>query len=368
MAELQTPFDRLIAAAKSLNPAEIQPAITCVEDFEKVTVVQSEPFLAANRDALSAAREALQSKCSINLRYEGSYWAEHCENEESLRRLTRSFAVELGQAYAQGRLGKAARIGLDILELANILLRGGVITDFLVGNGCRGVGLDQLRRLRFQLDEEDRRMLIRELPRLEVDRDSFEFVVERDQKWEAALNLLTVPLDMSQLEMDPKECGLSLEDQRELLRCLQTLAEAPREVRHARYADVDRINTAMLRMLVIDLALRSYRAVNRSFPDELASLIPEYLGALPLDPFMETGFHYQRQFTDRFVLYSPGPGRVNHGATFGPLSLTHAGQFDLCLDTSDYESSCCELESYPRGIPGLVVRQRNVWNRWMNRH
>ena len=191
-------------------------------------------------------------------------------------------------------------------------------------------------------------------------------VEERDRQWVAALNLPNVPLDMSQCEMDPKECGLSLEDQRELLRCLQALAEAPDEVRHAQYADTDRVNTALLRLLVIDLALRSYRATHRSYPDELGSLIPEYFGALPLDPFTEAGFFYQRQFTDRFVLYSTGPGLVNHGATFGPWPLTLAGQFDLCLDTRDYESSCCELEAPPRGLPGFVLRIRDAWHRWMN--
>jgi hypothetical protein len=367
MTQLQTPFDRLISAAKSLTPTE--PQVVCLGDYEKVTATQSEPFVAANRGALNAAREALRSRCSIPLKYEESYRDECGENWESLRRLTRAFALELAQTHAQGRMGEAAKIGLDILELANVLQRGGVIVDFLVGGGCRLVALDQLRRMRFQLEDGDRAMLIRELPRLDADRDLFADVLERDRKWDtwvASLNLPNEPLDMSQYEMDPKECGgMSREDQRELLRCLQATVEAPEEIRHARFADSGRFDTALLRLLVIDLALRSYRAANRSFPGELGSLIPEYLGAIPLDPFTEGGFYYQKQFTDRFVLYSTGPGRVNHGATFGPWPLTHAGDFDLCLDTADYETSCCELEPYPRGFPGFVLRLRDAWKRWM---
>ncbi len=360
MTDLETPYERLIAAAKSLVGRNFDPL-----------AAQSEPFLAANRGALNAAREALRSRCSITLLYEESFRDGRGEVWESLRHLARAFALELAQVHALGRVTEAARIGLDILELANVLQRGGVIVDFLVGGGFRIVALDQLRRMRFQLEDGDRAMLIRELPRLDADRDLFADVVERDRKWDAwvaSLDLPNEPLDMLQYEMDPNECGgMSREDQRELLRCLQAAVEAPDEVRHARYADSGRFDTALLRLLVIDLALRSYRTANRSFPEELTALIPKYLGALPLDPFTEAGFLYQRQFSDRFVVYSLGPGRVNHGATFGPWPLTHAGEFDLCLDTADYETSCCELEAYPSSFPGMVLRLRDAWNRWMRK-
>ena len=371
MTDLKTPYERLIAAAKSLVGGNFDPPVILLEDFEKVPAAQSEPFLAANRGALNAARLALRTRCSITLLYDEAFRDGRGEIWESLRHLARAFALELARAHAEGRVAEAARIGLDILELANVLQRGGVIGDFLVGGGFRIIALDQLRKVRFQLADEDRAMLIRELPRLDAVRDLFADVVARDRQWDAwvaSLNLPNEPLDMSQFEMDPNECGgMSREDQRELLRCLQAAVEAPDEVRHAHYADSGRFDTALLRLLVIDLALRSYRAAHQSFPEELGSLIPEYLGALPLDPFTEAGFLYQRQFTDRFVLYSTGPGRVNHGATFGPWPLTHAGEFDLCLDTADYETSCCELEAYPNGFPGLVLRLRDSWDRWMRK-
>ena len=53
------------------------------------------------------------------------------------------------------------------------------------------------------------------------------------------------------------------------------------------------------------MALLRYKAEYGQFPDSLDELVPEYLKAVPLDPFGPGPLTYKRQGDD-FILYSWG--------------------------------------------------------------
>jgi hypothetical protein len=70
--------------------------------------------------------------------------------------------------------------------------------------------------------------------------------------------------------------------------------------------------TAHVRMAPTLYALGEYRARHDRFPDELAELVPETLDELPIDPYSESPFGYQRR-GGQFVLYSVGENERDDG-------------------------------------------------------
>ena len=60
------------------------------------------------------------------------------------------------------------------------------------------------------------------------------------------------------------------------------------------------------------VALLRYKAAHDQFPETLDKLVPEYLEALPQDPFGPVPLTYKRQGDD-FVLYSWGLNFEDHG-------------------------------------------------------
>lgn len=181
-----------------------------------------------------------------------------------------------------------------------------------------------------------RRNLINALDRIERDQEPFPDIAKRDRQWEIAVQIPDKPSDFTKQEFsDPAECGVSEDEQRALLKSFQSFADLPKNEKNAFYADQGRHIIALLRMLAIDLALRSHHHVKSSYPGELASLIPDTLSCLPLDPFTVRPFLYRRLSADSFMLYSTGPSKIDHGGVFGPWMMVAAGYADLCLDASE---------------------------------
>ncbi len=60
------------------------------------------------------------------------------------------------------------------------------------------------------------------------------------------------------------------------------------------------------------LAIRFYRQDEGHFPPSLAALVPNWLDAVPLDPFSEEALVY-RTDDEGYVLYSDGPNRIDDG-------------------------------------------------------
>lgn len=67
-----------------------------------------------------------------------------------------------------------------------------------------------------------------------------------------------------------------------------------------------------LRLLHIALMLAAYRADHSAYPDELNDLSPDYFTEIPLDPFLDEPFHYERTETG-YRLYSVGANMTDDG-------------------------------------------------------
>lgn len=69
-------------------------------------------------------------------------------------------------------------------------------------------------------------------------------------------------------------------------------------------------------------ALERYRLARGAYPDNLATLVPDYLKRIPADVISGEPLHYRRTAPDQFVLYSVGWNGTDDG---GEIAFTGAG-------------------------------------------
>ena len=327
------PYQTLVQSAASLVDVEQIADL----DFAAGDVSAVSAFLQRNRAALEVARRTLGPQCVVPVRYDASFFSDSGACFLELRNLARAFQAEGWLAACNGDYPAAARIGLEIFELANSVRRGGLIVDLMLSSGVSRVATKLLRQVRTRFDQATRESIIRELLRLETQRESFSEIVARDRAWELAVDWHDKPCNVAELALsDPEECGLSEEEQRELFQVLEQMASLPDDELRQLELDQERRGLAMMRMLAIELALQEWHASSGSYPERLSSLTLELLPELPTDPFTEAPFIYRRVGDASFSLYSTGPKGRDGGGQIGPWPLVAAGEADLFLDASDY--------------------------------
>lgn len=323
-----TPYHRLVESGASLTDSEL---IADIDDCDPSAV---SAIVERNRAALESARNVLGPQCVVPLRYDQSFYAEHLAHISPLRNLARMFRAEAHSAARNNDHEAAASIGLDILDLANAIRRGGLVTDMLVGIAVSGIAIEPLRKNRAHFNSATRRRLIRELRHLESQREPFAEIVTRDRNWETAVGFDNQPGDFTSCEMSD-ESSLS-DEQRAVRELIRQVAQLPKSDLEKMHFDLDRQVLALMRLLAIELALRDRCESCGCFPEQLSSLAPELLPGLPLDPFTDAPFIYRRAGNTRFDLYSTGPKLNDGGGTIGPWPLVAGGCADLYLDAADH--------------------------------
>ena len=354
-----TPYEALVASASRLTETDALAGI------DKDNISAASGFLEPNLAVLESARHALSQRCTVQVGYVKSFYPEHLNDISHFRNLARAFGVEALLAASSEDYITATRCGIDILELANAVRRGGLVTDLLVGIGISGIAIETLRNIRTKLDPITCQELISDLQRIEADREPFADIIARDCEWEIAVGEEDKTCDITSTELqDSEECGLSQDEQKELLQLCQQIADLPDSDRRKLILNQDQQILALMGLLVIDLALRASYELYGMFPDNLTSLTPRFLSKLPLDPFTGESLIYRPIEDTSFHLYSTGPKMFDGGGKFGPLSSFFAGCADLCLDVYDYGQDCSEI---PRR-KGLVYRVassiKKRWREW----
>jgi hypothetical protein len=354
-----TPYEALVQSASQLTDPD------AFGDFDDGNVSAASGLLERNRAALESARYALSQRCAVPVRYEESFFSDHGDDVSHLRNLARAFRAEALLAASTGDYGAAALIGIDMLELGNATRRGGLLIDLLIGIAISGMALNTLRKIRTNLDHATRRTLMDDLQRIEEERESFADIVARDREWELAVGYEDEPCDFTLQDMGaPEECGLSECEQKELLDVLQHMADLPESDQRKMQLDQDHHILALLRMLVADLALRSWCETSDAFPHDLTLLAPGFLPTLPLDPYTNESFIYRPVGDTSFLLYSTGPKAFDGGGEFGPWPSIAAGCADLCLDADDYWQDCCRMPDHEGIIARLRSKLQTWWRRW----
>ncbi len=83
----------------------------------------------------------------------------------------------------------------------------------------------------------------------------------------------------------------------------------------------------MRRLTVVAIALKRYELKNHGHPPTLATLVPDYLSAVPIDPMNGKSLGYRMDSEFGFVLYSVGADGIDDGGQAGPVTPANGGEF-----------------------------------------
>lgn len=332
---MKTPYEDLVEAAQSLE------MLSFLEDLGDVDMDLVPEFFEVNAPHLDLAREALDWKPSVTVEYNWDWYTQWVESFSALRNLANAFCLEIRLAKHRGDFALAADIAIDGMELANAVRRGSLITGSQISVAFFAQVLEMLRSFRANLAPWMRLQLVEQLTRIEEERELFQAILERDKEWTRIVGPAPVPTGPdTPLQLDPEETGVSVEDQEVISEMVKPYQELSPDELNSLIADQDLCRVAFLRMLKLDLCLRSYQEGHDGYPESLEMLVPELLKEIPDDPFSGKPFVYRKKSDISFDLYSFGPSRIDHGGQFGSWLKVLAGQVDYCLDTNDYEDEC----------------------------
>lgn len=325
------PYPRLVELAERvLVPADLLELNAQTDLSELARVV------AENREILNDARHCLTPECCVPLTFEKDFFEKHGPELGRLRSLTVAFCLEAGLAKIDRQLSQVVTIGLDLLRLGNALRRNGLLVDMMSAYSTSLTGLDMLRTVRAEINQEQRAELIKLLPQLEQEIESIGIIVDRDKQWEKATGQEDKSVDFEEKfdAMYDDDSEITEEEKRSMLAAFREKMNLPESERHRSHHNLDRRHLGHYRMLAIDLGLRTfYRAFNH-YPNNLDHLAPNILPVVPLDPFTDKPFLYHPS-DSTFLLYSPGPNGID-SFVLGPWPMVVAGEANLCLDENDY--------------------------------
>jgi hypothetical protein len=255
-----------------------------VKDEELRTIVGQ------NRAALQAVRQGLTKECQMPLTNDAQYLSQETHHLIQLRKLAFQLIGEGKLAEIEGRRADAVQSYLDEIRFGQEVGRGGLMVEKLLGIACERVGLSVLQGLAPKLSSEESSKLTKALEEIDGRRERWEAVLRRQKAFTRRMgNFLGITIVQLLL--------------RDMLR------EGDRKFREeAKTAE------ARLRLLMTDLAIRQFQGERGVYPSRLAELVPEFLKALPRDPFGTNGFIYRTQ-TNGFLLYSVGPDGKDDGGT-----------------------------------------------------
>lgn len=278
------------------------------QDVEAATEAELRKFVAKHRQELRDAQTALARECVVPLKYTPDDIA-----DPAMRSVYRGLWVRARLAEFEGRCDDACDDYLLILQVADKSARGGLLIDWLIGSAVRGGGLAGLERLRAGLSYAQLQKAFADVTAHQARFEPVQEVVLRDRVW--------------------------LEYAYGWPHRIHFLREPPEPV----YAAIDTYNQAELRLVQCDLAIRLYEHDHGAWPDSLDRLAPDYLKAVPLDPYTNRPPIYRVQ-PHGFLLYSTGSDKTDNGGIRTTPTRTTTDGEDLTLAPPISHGPCAILK------------------------
>jgi hypothetical protein len=232
-----------------------------------------------------------------------------------VRCIGRVWEREADRAASAERSADFAKYDLMSIRLGNAFQKRGLTIEILHGMAVEGLGIYQLIRNRSYLRHDDAVWVLNELEEVVAMREPIAISEHRDAAFD-----------------DRKQRWSYL-----LPRCIEQLngEELPPTSSHSpTLRQVAQRRDVHMALLMADLAIRCYQEKHGRWPESLNDLSPEFVQALPGDPYSGRPLVYRIE-GDEPVLYSVGFDGVDNGGVFGPRvepNLAPKGR-DLDIDT-----------------------------------
>lgn len=253
-------YDDFVKASQLLD--------TDAGDYDTMNREELRKVVSANAAALSLARSGLSNQCAVPVQSSQAYIENHLNQLAGMKRLVQAFAAEGKLAEMENRPDDAAKSYLDAVHFANESSRGGVLIDQLVGIAIEATGTSHLTNLVARLDAKSCRECAATLENLDSQRQTLDEVMQQENDWSRR----TFP-------------GV----RNEIARLMTRKSLLAEQAATARKFMQQQMRT---RRLIIDLAARACELDKGKPPASLADLVPDYLKAVPQDPFTGTNMVY----------------------------------------------------------------------------
>lgn len=224
----------------------------------------------------------------------------------ALRDLERMIAAKAHAALRAGTIDEALACQQDILRLAHSICNGGLLVHLMVATAVENAASQSVYTTIDKMNSSQCRDVVRRLTNFDRQREEYDRTRERELVWITK----TAGWPMRAIQIAQRVSGED-DAERSAVRVFQ-------------------MNEAVLRLLIIEVALRAYQLDHGSLPTQLTALAPEYLAAQPVDPFASADqpFHYRVTKTG-FELWSVGPDGVDDNGG----SLKHIEHWGVDLES-----------------------------------
>lgn len=331
--------------------------VNLLDDVSQDCIDDANILLERIRPVLDATQTVVLQKCKVPVEFKPDFFSHHVDDIQNLRNLSLAFRFAADVAAFNADFDTVAQYGIIMLDLANATRRGGLIVDHLVAIAISGSGVGSLRSFRDRFDDHVRDDLIAALNRYEHEREPYSAIAARDAQWEAESGYQDDGNGLPEDGLIDPDSKLSVEEQRSLIQLVKAFGNRPKTEIDAMHVNQDRHDFAMVRLLSVELALRSWKNRNGRYPHSILDLAPDIFSSVPRDPFTDDNFIF-RSTDNSFELYSTGPDKNDSGGRFAPWFAVSNGEYDLCLDAEDFWQDCCTIKTQLGLIPRLWSRLR----------
>jgi len=245
-------------------------------------------LVATNAEALRLLRVGLSRECSVPTDAAIANFAAAMNDGPPLKSLARLLNAEGRLAEMENRPADAARSYLDTMRLGIKISRGGLMINRLVGIACEGMGRTAFLKLLPKLSCEQIRPFIDQLEQMDAQTVTWKEVLRNENRFaRAQMGKYYNPIVFVSAFWIGRDARRSAEQKHDLA-------------------------AARMRLLTVELALRSARCDEGKASADLQQLLPKYLHRMPADPFTGRQLVYKQTGTN-WLLYSVGPDRVDDG-------------------------------------------------------
>jgi hypothetical protein len=230
-------------------------------DFKTATVAEGRAFLSANKAGLERGRLGLTRQCRVPVEYSDAWEQLHITQVVAIERLVLGFRIAGELAQLEHRPADAASNYLVAVKIGVRVIHGGDIIDSMDGMACEGVGEEHLMKLIPELDAQQSRYVIHELQQVQAERDSWDQIVDDENRWALARRKGITALPMYVIA--------------------KIEGRSTRERISRRYAN----QLQWTSQLIAKLATRAYTLEKGQPPPRWSDLVPSYLESVPNVPF-----------------------------------------------------------------------------------
>jgi hypothetical protein len=270
-------YDDLKRACESLE------GVT-VPDPDAATPEELAAFVWDNGEIFELVRLGLSRESQVPVAYSPADFLRPDALE--FRKLALALTAKGKLAEADGRIADAVTSYLDMLHLAKSASFGGLNTDAYVGAALEWSGMNQLASIAEALPRNDIPRVIATLQELDQRREPWESIAYRERAWWD-----NVPGGKVERALVFSLLG---DGNHELTKSFGTRQQT------------------RLRLLRCKLAIRCYQIDHDRLPNALADLVPEYIDAVPTDPYNGKPIVYRPDSIGP-MLYSVGPDQRDDG-------------------------------------------------------